>query len=71
MCCENIFNDENAQRPTSTKDLGNWKKKKRSGGEQKKREILDGLEQGSRAGVSRAGVSGAGVSRAEGPDGPG
>ena len=31
MCCEDIFNDEIAQRPPQLKDLGNWRNKQKEG----------------------------------------
>ena len=46
VCCEDIFNDESAQRPPQFHERPRKLKKKVGRGKKKKREILDGSVQG-------------------------
>ena len=65
VCCEDIWNDENAQRPPQFNE-GPRKLEKKGRERKKRREILDGPGRGSRVGVSGAGVSRATGSGARG-----
>ena len=57
--CEDIFNIANAQKPPhSTKNIGNWKEKKREGEEKKTRNFGGPAEGGLRDGVPGLGVWG-------------